>query len=668
MKNTILLLLLTLSILSCNTKQPSSEDKYYQTLVQVVTEAKAANEKNPEKVKSALHKLEDVFRTLPKEEQQNDSLIHYVQTAFSLYYGISSLANEYPSSLHLLDSLIIAPTPFLKAHAQLELFAIRANLNLRMGQMDKAVALADSFCLLPTPKEIWRLARYNTAAASVYSTANQLPKAIEVLEQTVDLYHKGEELDRIGSTLSWLGVFYGQAGRYEEASRANLEAIKYYETHPEDRSTVIAYGEQANIYRGSGILDKALELNAKAIAASKRNYNINLGDIYIFRADMLEEAGQQDSMFYYLHEAGNVYKEMKNQVGTWTSLLNIADKYINYPDSIDKTNKLLTELCADSASMSDFFKMRLSYCLGKAWIQAGQVQRAIKELEKATKLSEQAEMRDSEQQIRTSLMDGYLRAGENDRLAAGFKRYQYLTDSLSTAETKFIVTGANIRFETEKKEQENRLLTAEVELKSSKLRNYAFIGLSLLVIGLCIGAWLWMRQHSLKLRLRLEEQEKQLANIQLREQNEYLRQQEERLQQIITSRQELNKNNEDLLRQLAEIQATHEKTCNLDKVMESLQPRLITPDEEKIFCAAFARLHPLALHRLRSVCPRITHAEELLCMLIILKQTNEEIARTLGISRSSVLQNRYRLKAKLQLPEGGELDLEINRIATTEQI
>lgn len=666
MKNTIFLLLLIISTLSCCTRKQSSENDYYQTLVQVVEAAKSAKEENPESVRNALHKLENIFRTLPKEEQQNDSLIWYAQKAFSLYYGLSVNSDEHRASLHVLDSLAAAPTPFLETHAKLELLAIRAYLNLLLGQTDKAIALADSFSLLPIPKDIWRLARYNISAASVYNAANLLPKAIERLEQSVDFYHKGEKLDNMGSTLAWLGVFYNQTGKFEEAAQTNLEAIKYYETHPEDRSTVIAYGEQANLYFSMGMLDKSLEMNAKSIEIAKRNYNNNLGDIYRFRAEMFIEAKQQDSTFYYLREASHILEKMKNPGRTWASKLDKVNACLEYPDSIDKVDPLLAELCADSTSMPDHFKMRLSLCIGKVWMKSGQVKQAVNELEKVARLTEQAEMYSIEEEIRSMLMDGYLQLGENAKLAAGFKRYKYLTDSLNTVETKLMVAGANIRFDTEKKEQENRLLTAEVELKSSKLRNYALIGSSLLTIALCIGAWFWMRQHSLKLRLRLEEQEKELANIQLHEQKEYLKQQEQRLQQIISSRQELNKHNEELLRQLAEIQASHEKTCNLDKVMESLQPRLITIDEEEQFRAAFARLHPSALHRLRSVCPRITHAEELLCMLIILKQTNEEISRTLGISRSSVLQNRYRLKAKLQLPEGIELDSEIIHIATTE--
>ena len=69
-----------------------------------------------------------------------------------------------------------------------------------------------------------------------------------------------------------------------------------------------------------------------------------------------------------------------------------------------------------------------------------------------------------------------------------------------------------------------------------------------------------------------------------------------------------------------------------------------------------------ALIRLRDVCPNITKNEELLCMLILLNQSTEEIARILGIASASVTRIRYRLRPKLNIPEKASLDAEIKRI------
>lgn len=652
MKHLLLLLLFFLCLLSCHTRKHSSEDDYYRKVAKVVREVKK-NSAAKQLSSTDFTQLEGILRTLPPDEQPDDSLVKKVQEVFGLYWYVSFYLNQLAPSLQLLDSLAAEPTPFLKAHVQPELITIRADFSIRLGQSEKAIALANEYRQLPKIKEPWRMVRCNVMVASVYNAVNQLPQAIEMLEESVALYRKGIYLDNMGSSLSWLGVFYQLVGRYEEASQASLDAIRFYETHPEDNNTVIAYGQQANLYYELGLLDKALDMNTKAIEVAKRNYNYNLGDIYRFRGNIFEKLGQLDSLYYCVRRSIEIDEKLGGNC--WMGRLKQVEVYLNNPDSIAKANEVLAQLYADSAKMPNYYKMQLASSRGMALLKSHQPKQAIVELERAVTMIKQAKIVDYELGTRVHLMDAYLEAGENDRLGKEFKRYQYLADSLNSAETKRMVSGAYIGFETQRKEQENQLLAAEVELKNSKLRSYAFIGTTLLILALCVGGWFWMRQRSLRLKLQLKEQEKLLASHQLHEQ-------EERLQQIIASRQELNRNNEELLRQLAEVQAAQEKTCNLDRVMERLQPRLITSDEEEQFCKAFNALYPLALHRLRTAHPRITHSEELLCMLILLKQTNEEISRTLGISRSSVLQNRYRLKLKLNLPEGMELDSEIIRI------
>ena len=53
---------------------------------------------------------------------------------------------------------------------------------------------------------------------------------------------------------------------------------------------------------------------------------------------------------------------------------------------------------------------------------------------------------------------------------------------------------------------------------------------------------------------------------------------------------------------------------------------MLTPKEEAEFRVAFSGIYSTALIRLRDVCPNITKNEELLCMLILLNQSTEEIA------------------------------------------
>lgn len=212
-----------------------------------------------------------------------------------------------------------------------------------------------------------------------------------------------------------------------------------------------------------------------------------------------------------------------------------------------------------------------------------------------------------------------------------------------------------VRYAIGKKEQENHILIVAVEWRNAALYACVIAGICLLLFVVFVVGWLVMRHHNMRLRLLLKEQEYERTN-------ERLREQEEILHELITAFQELNEHNRTLLRQLSEKQARHHNIRDLDRVMESLQSNLLTRKEEESFRKVFSSLYPSALVRLRTVCPTMTRCEELFCMLVLLKQTNEELAHTLGISVSSVSKTRYRVRIKLGLPEGSDADAEVCRI------
>ncbi|MDF9831135.1 DNA-binding CsgD family transcriptional regulator [Parabacteroides sp. PF5-6] len=179
----------------------------------------------------------------------------------------------------------------------------------------------------------------------------------------------------------------------------------------------------------------------------------------------------------------------------------------------------------------------------------------------------------------------------------------------------------------------------------------------LLVIALCN---IVSRYRYYRLRCEKDMQEKELIRLKLQKQEELLR-------NLIASRKELSQRNEELRRQLKEIQDRPEKVTDLGKVMEMLHPRLLTHDEEDQFRQSFSALHPMFLHRLRQECPSITKGEELFCMLLVLNQTNEEIAYTLGINRPSVIKTRYRLRRKIDCPSEKTIETWVRALAFDEK-
>ena len=81
--------------------------------------------------------------------------------------------------------------------------------------------------------------------------------------------------------------------------------------------------------------------------------------------------------------------------------------------------------------------------------------------------------------------------------------------------------------------------------------------------------------------------------------------------------------------------------------LETLTPTIFQTEGESKFRQYFELLHPLFLPRLREKVPSITRREELLSMLIVLKQDNKRIAELLAIAPRSVLMLRHRFRQKL---------------------
>ncbi|MBR5498707.1 MAG: hypothetical protein IKV75_00920 [Bacteroidales bacterium] len=87
-----------------------------------------------------------------------------------------------------------------------------------------------------------------------------------------------------------------------------------------------------------------------------------------------------------------------------------------------------------------------------------------------------------------------------------------------------------------------------------------------------------------------------------------------------------------------------------------MTPRILKESGEYKFIECFELLYPLFLHRLREKVPGVTRREELLSMLIVLKQDNKKIAELLSIESRSVLMLRHRFRQKLGLTSEKSLE------------
>jgi DNA-binding CsgD family transcriptional regulator len=81
--------------------------------------------------------------------------------------------------------------------------------------------------------------------------------------------------------------------------------------------------------------------------------------------------------------------------------------------------------------------------------------------------------------------------------------------------------------------------------------------------------------------------------------------------------------------------------------LEALTPSILMESGESKFRQCFELLYPQFLLLLRDKIPSITRREELLSMLIVLKQDNKKTAELMSIAPRSVLMLRHRFRHKI---------------------
>lgn len=547
--------------------------------------------------------------------------------------------------------------PMVEQHCRLALWGAKAQMLMPLGRHKEALDYLNRASAVTDETDWPDYEIYWTAAAGItYMGVDSVATGAErSLLRAIDIARRTGVTNSLHNHgLARLADIYLQQGRYEESIDLCSDVLQTSNTKETYFSHLVAAENLTKAYTLLGMWDEALRycaIGTNYDLAKEVDNNLK-ARFYLAKAAIHAEQHEPDSMLVAMHQAdscfqrtGDVYMRL---------LMDIEHaRFLSYvPDSLTDA---LHRFDALDGKVPPHRRQFFDYYRGDALVRAEAWQAAIPPLNSAiTGLLAIREQHLAGQAARL-LAQCYQHTGQAAQLAEFFPRYLALTDSVTATDKLRQLATANIRFASREKEARNRLLSAEVETKQSYL--VASVAAALLMAAAVFAVWCVYiaRRRAWYLQRRFIEQEREVAESRLAVQ-------ESELRQLVSTRQELNNRNRRLLAQLTTIQANHEDTCHLDKVIESLQSALITSEEEEKFRTAFLKLYPAAVNCLRTCCPGITRSEELFAMLAAMKLNTEEIARTLGIARKSVTKIRYRLRPKLDLPEEADVDEHLRMI------
>ena len=185
-----------------------------------------------------------------------------------------------------------------------------------------------------------------------------------------------------------------------------------------------------------------------------------------------------------------------------------------------------------------------------------------------------------------------------------------------------------VELQTEQKTQELKMI--ELRHTNQRLWMLTGIAMSLIVIfGIVALLFYQKKQHK-----------------------KQLKQADEELTSIV---QKLNQSNAEKVMRAQEIKDFLKEKDNRQD-LETMTPSILQTEGESKFRQCFELLYPQFLPNLREKVPSITRREELLSMLIVMKQDNKKIAELLSVAPRSILMLRHRFRQKIGMTT--ELSLE----------
>jgi serine phosphatase RsbU (regulator of sigma subunit) len=289
-----------------------------------------------------------------------------------------------------------------------------------------------------------------------------------------------EKYDYTGRANEKLASIYSTLKNNQLAIKHQVEAIEWYKKIKNDNYYLVAYINLANYYMSAGKIDKAIYYYeyAETNLVSQKNYDY-LSYIYSGIAGCYSDNGEHFKSVEY-------YEKSKNAVLKYTpeDISSLAVAYSN---------------------------------IGNQQLDTRSYIFAVENLTKALNIFKQLDDKNSITTVYYNLANAYRFLRKYDLSNDYMILYVQLKDSIFDADTKSTIHDISIKYESEKKEQKNKILAKDNENK--QLSIYYALGALLLITFILIVIF---RNSRIKSRInqqlaaqnKLIEEQKLLAEIQ----------------------------------------------------------------------------------------------------------------------------------------------------------
>lgn len=590
----------------------------------------------------------------------NDSIRYY--NLYSSLGIILAIQSEYGESIHLMNqSLEFFRKTKNEEREGVTLYRLGTiqNISGNRKKADSLYLLGIEICKKLKDEELHIDILMGRASNFYYWKKYEEAKKINI--EALELNQNIDNEENTAKFLMNLGLLESEQGKYANALDYYLQASKKDYNNDLFKSKI--FNNIGILYEKQRAFDKAIEYHQKSLTIKRKlgikryiaNSLNNIGTVYKEKLDYGEA-------LKYLKESLALKSKMEgtdNDFGE--TLCNIGNVLLE----LNKTEEAKTYY-KRYLKLEEEADDRVGICralgnLAETYRLSGEFQKALNYGLKSIKLAKEHHLPISRQEaVSESVSQSYEALGNYKQALFYKNRYWEIRDSTSGSEVANKIAELEIKYETEKKENELKLEKEQVKNLEQKGKidqlKIGLLALGLFVLTLIAGFFIYLYRKSKSRLIRHKERTKlsleniTQENILLEQKNsEQQMQLNNYLRQLLAKSEQL----QDLKNEIGQFQKT-EKAA-IDNINDLLQPILKSEIGLKEFKYYFTMVYKDFFKNLSKSHPKLTGNDLNLCALIKLNLSNKEIAQILNISSPSVKTARQRLYQKMDLADNDAL-------------
>ncbi|WP_343747464.1 histidine kinase [Fluviicola sp.] len=376
-----------------------------------------------------------------------------------------------------------------------------------------------SFRLASRLKFSQQIALTHSAYGFYYSLTNEWGKTMYHLKKSDSIYKRLGDTFRIIKNQNYYTNYYKFIGDYDKALKNCLEILRYYDKHHIKPEKAALLGEIGGLLDDLGREEEAEIYYRRAIDLFKELKNdMEISRILLNIGGLMAGQKRYAEAESYLNKSLDIQKKLKDEERIFACKLNLAFIYseTNRPQ---KAVQLVMECDAFYEKYADTVRLVMT-AMYKSTAYRGlkQYDKAIAALSLRYPLIKgNPRHLGLESNFQREFYQVYKTMGNTDLALKYLEGSNALFAANQDAEIQRAISRAREEYETEKKQEENKRLKKENELKDLQIsqRNYLVYGSILLLILISIIAVIIVRNNRLKAQKATMKMEQRLLQSQM---------------------------------------------------------------------------------------------------------------------------------------------------------